>query len=105
MNCRLGDLAIVVNDFENPANNGALLKIVAHTRPGQWDIPADWNCIPLSTFRFDDKVVSPGRGVLGGIETVNCARCAMATARTRLSTGPGTAPNDRSPLPNGDSKM
>lgn len=65
MNCRLGDLAIVVNDFENPENNGALLKIVAHTRPGQWDIPADWNCIPLSTFRFDDKVVAPGRGVLG----------------------------------------
>ncbi|WP_155496351.1 hypothetical protein [Comamonas testosteroni] len=65
MNCRLGDLAIVVNDFENPENNGALLKIVAHALPGQWDIPADWNCIPLSTFRFDDKVVSPGRGVLG----------------------------------------
>lgn len=65
MNCRPGDLAIVVNDFENPENNGALLKIIAHALPGQWDIPADWNCIPLSTFRFDDKVVAPGRGVLG----------------------------------------
>lgn len=65
MQCELGDLAIVVNDFENPVNNGALLKIVARALPGQWNIPADWNCIPLSTFRFDDRVVPPGRGVLG----------------------------------------
>jgi len=30
ISCRLGYPAIVVNDFENPENNGALLKIMAH---------------------------------------------------------------------------
>ncbi|XLF99167.1 hypothetical protein ACJJWD_08380 [Comamonas testosteroni] len=61
MSCLLGYLAIVVNDFKNPENNGALLKVMAH--------------------------------------------CAIAIARIRLSIGPGTPPNDMSPLHNGDSKM
>lgn len=65
MQCKVGDLAIVVNDLESPENNGALLRIFARARPGQWAIPADWNCEPLSSFTFDGRSTVPGRGILG----------------------------------------
>lgn len=59
MQCMPGDLAIVVNDFEYPKNNGALLRIWKPALPEQFSIPADWICFPLSTFTFDDRVVGP----------------------------------------------
>ena len=64
MHCKVGDLAIVVNDHESPENNGALLRIYAKALPGQWPIPADWMCEPLSCFWFDGRSMFPGRGVL-----------------------------------------
>ena len=35
MRCKPGDLAIVVNDLEVPANNGALVNVIARARPGR----------------------------------------------------------------------
>lgn len=60
MQCRPGDLAIVVNDHEFPQNNGALLRIWKPALPEGFSIPADWVCLPLSTFTFADRVVGPG---------------------------------------------
>lgn len=60
MQCKPGDLAIVTNDHEFPQNNGALLRIWKPALPGECSIPADWVCLPLSTFIFSDRVVGPG---------------------------------------------
>lgn len=60
MQCNVGDLAIVVNDHENPDNNGGLLRILFKAGPGPWGIPADWICEPLSTFSFRGRVTRPG---------------------------------------------
>ena len=60
MQCKLGDLAIVVNDFEHPINNGCLLMIVAKAPLGAFAIPADWIGRPLSTFEFNGRKQSPG---------------------------------------------
>lgn len=60
MKCRPGDLAIVVNDYEHPENNGALLRIWKPALPGEFEIPADWVGRPLSTFRFGERIIEPG---------------------------------------------
>jgi len=60
MHCKPGDLAIVVNDYEYPANNGALMRIWKPAPPGEFEIPADWIGLPLSTFRFGDRTIEPG---------------------------------------------
>lgn len=62
MNCRLGDLAIVVNDLDYPNNNGCLLEIIARAQAGAYSIPADWVGRPLSTFDFGGRRNSPGDG-------------------------------------------
>lgn len=59
MQCKPGDLAIVVNDYEHPENNGALLRILKPALPGEFEIPADWVGQPLSTFRFHDGTIEP----------------------------------------------
>lgn len=64
MQCKPGDLAIVVNDYEHPENNGALLRILKPALPGEFDIPADWVGQPLSTFRFDDATIEPGSNAI-----------------------------------------
>lgn len=64
MQCRPGDIAVVVNDFEYPENNGALLRIDRPALPSQFDIPADWVGEPLSTFRFGTSVIAPGKGIV-----------------------------------------
>lgn len=64
MQCRPGDIAMVVNDFEYPENNGALLRIDRTALPGQFEIPADWVGEPLSTFRFGTCVIAPGKGIV-----------------------------------------
>lgn len=60
MQCRPGDLAIVVNDYEHPGNNGALLRIWKPALAGEFEIPADWIGTPLSTFRFGERTIAPG---------------------------------------------
>lgn len=62
MNCKPGDLAIVVNDIEYPQNNGALLRVVSRLRPSDRH-PFEWRCEPLSTFHFGERVCYPGHGV------------------------------------------
>lgn len=63
MQCKVGDLAIVVNDYENPDNNGALLRILLRAGPG-WGIPADWIGEPLSSFSFPGRVIRSGQGTV-----------------------------------------
>lgn len=60
MQCKPGDLAIVVNDLDHPINNGCLLEILCRAIPGAHSIPADWVARPLSTFRFGDRICPPG---------------------------------------------
>ena len=62
MNCRPGDLAIVVNDLDHPINNGCLLEIICRAPVGAFSIPADWVGRPLSTFDFGGRRNSPGDG-------------------------------------------
>ena len=59
MQCKPGDLAIVVNDLEYPINNGCLLEILGRATPGAHSIPADWIGRPLSTFKFGDRTCPP----------------------------------------------
>jgi hypothetical protein len=48
MNCKPGDLAIVVQDFENPENVGALVRVVSRADPNDYDSDIDWDCDALS---------------------------------------------------------
>ena len=59
MQCIPGDLAVVVNDYEYPGNNGALLRVLKSAKPEFGNTPYDWLCEPLSTFRFS-KTIKPG---------------------------------------------
>lgn len=56
MRCKPGDLAIVVNDFEVPENNGALVKVLARARPEDFEpgTNIDWECEAVSTILFPD---------------------------------------------------
>jgi hypothetical protein len=69
MNCKPGDLAVVVNDLDNPRNNGALVKVVCRADRAEYDAPIDWDCEAVSTIIMErDGVVfraDSGEGEFG----------------------------------------
>lgn len=67
MRCRPGDLAMVVDDHEEPANNGGLVRVLRRADPGDYHSPVDWHCTALSHLRMplfaSSVVVEPGHVV------------------------------------------
>ena len=63
MRCKVGDLCIVVNDIERPANNGALVKIIKRADFRDfWPFAAiDWEVEALTFLHCDDgSIANPG---------------------------------------------
>lgn len=66
MRCKVDDLCVVVNDLEEPRNNGGLVHIVRSATPRGWTWPVDWECTAVSTIRYGDRITfHPGQGTFG----------------------------------------
>lgn len=65
LRCRPGDLAMVVNDIEEPKNNGALVQVIERADRSFYDIPVDWECRAVSAIKFCGSVHPPGTDGFG----------------------------------------
>jgi hypothetical protein len=52
MRCSIGDLCIVVADRTNPANAGALVRVLAAADNDYFDVDQDWEVEALTTLRY-----------------------------------------------------
>lgn len=65
--CKVGDIAIVVNDMEMPINNGAMVKILRTANPDDYEIEEIcWECEALSVIQHDCGYIAyPGDDGVG----------------------------------------
>lgn len=87
MQCKPGDLAIVVNDLEYPVNNGCLLEILGRATPGAHAIPADWVGRPSPPSSLATAPALPTRETPSSIVISNCGHCETVTAPTKRLHG------------------
>ena len=67
MRCKPGDLALVVNDFEMPCNNGAILRVLKRADPADYiEDTIDWDCEAVSTVHcYDGSIFFSGQEGFG----------------------------------------
>lgn len=66
MRCKVGDLAIVINDWENSGNNGALVNVVRRASRDDYKLaPVDWECTAVSTVVLQGEIFQSGEGWFG----------------------------------------
>ncbi len=60
MRCRPNDLAFVVNDLEEPVNNGSIVRVVHRVDPRLFMLPVNWVCEAVTHIRIGRDMFIPG---------------------------------------------
>ena len=58
MKCRVGDLCVVTNDLEEPANNGRFVTIVGVADRCQYTVAVDWECVAATVVYLEGEWAS-----------------------------------------------
>jgi hypothetical protein len=63
--CRKDDLAVIVNDHEQPINNGGFVVVIGRASPGHYERPVDWDCRALQPLIDQNGTGAPAGSIFG----------------------------------------
>lgn len=62
MRCKVGDVCVIVNDMEEPSNNGRFVTIKASVDPDRYRLPVHWECEAHTAVFLNGRWLDSGFG-------------------------------------------